>query len=625
MDNKNQQMVGVFLWASIAACILIYWPGLKGVFLVDDITSLHALNANGGVTNFDNLMNFIMGSNSGSLGRPIAMLSFLIDDQYYPGSVEKYRYTNLLIHCLCGLTIFIFINVLLKMVNIESKRSEWIAAITTLWWLILPINVSTTLYVVQRMTQLSMLFTLIGLVFYLYCRKVFIVNKLKGIIFLVGGLYFFGGLAVLSKENGVLIFIYALACECFITYKNNNKFDRKILFVLLFPLMMLAGYLAWKFPSFLADYQFRDFTLAERLMTETRIVCDYLYKALFSNIRTMGLMQDDIKISKSLFEPYTTIYSILFHCVLLITAYILRIKQPILLFLVIWFYGGHLLESTFIPLELYFEHRNYLPILAVLLFVVTMFYKLEKGWIILSIMIIVSMYMCYERALIWGDPNRQIVFWAKNHPSSLRAQTSYAKYLIRIGEYEVANKQLAAMKSVWPQAFHIDLIRVNLKCLGLTLIDESYEQSLMRINQADYTSQVSSELENTINFYKNGSCKGLKKELIHKTLEGVTKREKFPGKVKASAALWNADLYIAERDLNGAMESLELSYKYNKDSVPRYLQAKILASAGLIKESNHYIDMAIEFESNKSLLKQKNLTIYKHLKEALLEETKNPK
>ncbi len=42
-------------------------------------------------------------------------------------------------------------------------------------------------------------------------------------------------------------------------------------------------------------------------------------------------------------------------------AFLLRRRYPLLLLAVLFFLVGHSMESTLIPLEMVYEHRNYLP------------------------------------------------------------------------------------------------------------------------------------------------------------------------------------------------------------------------------------------------------------------------
>ena len=69
----------------------------------------------------------------------------------------------------------------------------------------------------------------------------------------------------------------------------------------------------------------------------------------------------DIKISTSLFKPWTTIPSILAIISLLGIGFSQTIKKPIIAFSIFFFFINHIIESTILPLEIIYEHRNYLP------------------------------------------------------------------------------------------------------------------------------------------------------------------------------------------------------------------------------------------------------------------------
>ena len=51
---------------------------------------------------------------------------------------------------------------------------------------------------------------------------------------------------------------------------------------------------------------------------------------------------------------------------LLVGAWSIRRRHPAMALAVLFYFGAHLLESSSIALELYFEHRNYIP--AMLMF-----------------------------------------------------------------------------------------------------------------------------------------------------------------------------------------------------------------------------------------------------------------
>src|SRR5690606_29487200 len=132
----------------------------------------------------------------------------------------------------------------------------------------------------------------------------------------------------------------------------------------LLPVAALLIAILVKFDS-LTGYSKRPFNLQERLFTECRILIDYAFNILVPNLRGAGIYHDDIVISRHLLFPWTTLPSLACVCASMIIALWGRRRWPLLSFGVLWFLCGHLLESTVFPLELYFEHRNYLPMFGI--------------------------------------------------------------------------------------------------------------------------------------------------------------------------------------------------------------------------------------------------------------------
>ena len=109
IKNETGLAPVILLFSAFCICFLVYYPGLSGIFLVDDKVTLQSINNQGGVTDWNSLLSFIFSNRSGPSGRPFSMLSFLIDDQAWPGDPASYKYTNIMIHILCGLCIFVFL------------------------------------------------------------------------------------------------------------------------------------------------------------------------------------------------------------------------------------------------------------------------------------------------------------------------------------------------------------------------------------------------------------------------------------------------------------------------------------------------------------------------------------
>src|SRR5690606_470084 len=84
-----------------------------------------------------------------------------------------YKYHNLLIHLLNGLLLFWLLQKLLPRLapQITPETTVAIAGLTVATWLLHPLLMSTVLYAVQRMAQLSALFTLAALLCYVFARR----------------------------------------------------------------------------------------------------------------------------------------------------------------------------------------------------------------------------------------------------------------------------------------------------------------------------------------------------------------------------------------------------------------------------------------------------------------------
>jgi len=344
----------------------VYWPGLTGPLLLDDYRNLTPLDAGGGVTDLESLLTFVFGNTSGPTGRPVSMLSFLIDAQSWPPLVASFKYTNIMIHLLCGLVLFWLCLLLFRHFLPASRNNTWLALLVCALWLLHPLNVSTTLYVVQRMTQLMTLFALASLLCYVAGRICLSDRPRQSLLLLLMALFPFGLLSVLSKENGALLLLLIVIMEAtlFAAAPKTKWFTIWFRLGVALPIVIMAAYLLYSFPDAAANYDIRSFSLDERLLTQLRIVSMYIFEIMLPNTLDAGLFHDDIQVSTSLFNPLSAVVSALFIGALLLSAFAFRRKQPMYSFAVLWFFAMQLLESTYMPLELYFEHRNYMAMIG---------------------------------------------------------------------------------------------------------------------------------------------------------------------------------------------------------------------------------------------------------------------
>ena len=173
----------------------------------------------------------------------------------------------------------------------------------------------------------------------------------------------------------------------------------------------------------------REFSLEERLLSQLRIVVKYIYWFFVPNIQNFGLYHDDFQISKSFLNPPTIILCLIFLLSMTALAFAVAKKRPLLSFGITWFFIGHLIESTVIPLEMIYEHRNYLSFIGLSIAATDIAVMLiEKFQKISKIVFITGMLICcifagltYARSGHWSTPFSFAYFEALHHPNSNRA------------------------------------------------------------------------------------------------------------------------------------------------------------------------------------------------------------
>jgi len=436
-------------WLLLVATIMtmaVYWPGLSGGYLFDDYPNIVD---NHGVQPHDaslpSLVRAALSSPASEFKRPLASLSFAAN--YLATGLDPYwmKLTNLVIHLLNGLLVFLLARALLLCVGAHPVRDGFssieehsrtgcaptgmnpragiVAALIAAGWLLLPINLTGVLYVVQRMESMANLFVLAGLIGYVAGRR-----RMFGLATSAPSAEREGGLrrgrlpaasggfllclvsvtvpaavGILAKETAVMLPLYALLIEWAVfrfrsaprsevPEKDLPKFDARAsrlkplpqntreeqldrrviaLFLVVLVLPMVFG-LAWLLPGILQPetWATRDFTLGTRLLSEARIVTDYVVWTLLPTPHALSFYHDDFPISTGLLAPWTTLASIVFLAMLIALMLWLRSRRPLAALGIALFLGCQLLTGTIIPLELIYEHRNYFASFGLLLAVV---------------------------------------------------------------------------------------------------------------------------------------------------------------------------------------------------------------------------------------------------------------
>jgi protein O-mannosyl-transferase len=304
------------------------------------------------------------------LYRPVACLTFALNWYFGGHDVFGYHLVNIVIHLLTACLLFLTMLQLLKTPNLAGKyhcREYWIAFIATALWTVNPIQTQAVTYIVQRMASMAALFYILSVFFYLQFR---LSHKSTARIFSLLSCVLGYALALGSKENSITLPVALFLIEvAFFQDLSSSRMRRIILLSSVGGLLTLIaigcyiGFL-WDSSSIGRLYENRPFSLTERLLTEPRVVLFYL-SLLFYPVPNRLSIDHDITLSTTFFQPWTTLPALLM-VLLLVGLGISQIrKRPLVSLAILFFFLNHLIESTIIPLELIFEHRNYLPSLFI--------------------------------------------------------------------------------------------------------------------------------------------------------------------------------------------------------------------------------------------------------------------
>ncbi len=392
---------------------------------------------------------------SGKLYRPVACLSFALN--YYFGGTEVYGYhlINLIIHVLSSVFLFLFVYHTLNLPLLKKRygsSSYFIALLSALLWAINPMQTQAVTYVVQRMTSMAGMFSIMAMYFYLK-GKMSTQNPLKAIHYFICCVC--GILALGSKENAVMLPMVILLYDLFLIQgvtKRNIK--RYLFFFLIAVLICVTIALVIAGPSILdpkgiiAGYQNRGFSLSERLLTEPRVILFYISLLLYPMPDRLCL-EHNITLSSSLITPISTIISIIVIVLIFCLACASARKRPLISFCVLFFLMNHLIEASVFPLELVFEHRNYLPSmfffvpLSILLSSGLQLFSRKRSLqvilIIFAILVLIGWgHSTYARNMVWKNDGSLSFDCVEKYPDLARPHHNLGVYYGKKNMYQNA-------------------------------------------------------------------------------------------------------------------------------------------------------------------------------------------
>lgn len=366
---------GRFLLLSLIVGLLAglpFAPGLSGGFVFDDLPNivdnpaiqLKRLDA-------ESLVNVMAGGQVSGITRALPTLTFALDFWRADGmDPAAFKATNILIHAVTACALAWFFHVLLQLAGIAANRSRWLAAALALAWAVHPLQVSSVLYVVQRLQTMSTLFLVLALLAYLHARRAQIEGSSGRTGLLATALLWV--LALGCKEDAALLPAYMLALELSVlrfAAADSRAASHLRRGYLIASLAGAAAYLLLVVPHYWQwdSYPGRDFSTPERLLTQARVLCLYLWQIVMPLPQHMAFYYDGLQPSRGLLQPWTTLPSLLLVAALLVMAWWQRTRRPLIALGIFLFFGAHFIASNVLGLELAFEHRNHFALIGAVL------------------------------------------------------------------------------------------------------------------------------------------------------------------------------------------------------------------------------------------------------------------
>lgn len=386
--------------------------------------------------------------------RPVANASFALNYFFGGYDVKGYHLINILIHVANGVLVYFLAFFLLRkkatgagQTSMAAANARLAALIAAAIFIAHPVQTQAVTYIVQRMTSMATMFYLLSLLLYLLgrLRKDHTARILYWLAALASWL-----LALGSKEIAATLPLAIVAVEYFFFRDPEKAWPGIHLGIALFAVIASAGvvllYLGTEpAVAIAAPYAGRDLTPGERMLTELRVVAFYLSLLAVPYPGRLNL-EHGFTVSHSLIDPISTLAAALILLALIFAGLRLARRHPILSFCILWFLLTLSIESSFIGLELAFEHRLYLPMFGFALAVACMLSMVTQrhrslATAIAGVLVIALAAGTIVRNTIWQDPAALWADAAAKNPLSYRARNNLGRVFVARGKTEQAAQQ----------------------------------------------------------------------------------------------------------------------------------------------------------------------------------------
>lgn len=515
---------------SFVLCYWLYSPIFSAPFMFDDAPVFRGL---GEVGDISSAIEYITSGYSGALGRPLSHASFLLNNDDWPDNPAGFRRISMVLHLFNAFLVFVFSLKLTSLIPSLKLNPAFYACCVTVLWCFNPIHFTAILMPVQRMAVLSGSFVLFGLVVYVKGLCLTVCGNWKaGLLYRFLGVFGVGFIGVFAKENAALLPFFAAVLD-FLLSKSIKLNEPKIItrvwryLIVAAPSLGVVLYYIVNKQSFDQGYHYRSFELSERLATETLILWEYVRGILIADFRKITPFGDGHAIY-SFWSPQVIFAVVAWVVAVVCSMYASFAKnERYYLAALIWFFSGHILESTIFPLELYFEHRNYVASLAPIFLVVGLIISIHKARWILAGIVFVAMFSLWRLGEAWSEEKVAAKVQYEYNSSSIRAVQFYVMQLDKVDRrnaFVVLNEAANRM----PMSSSLVSSRLFLACsFQKKVVEYSYAKFYENATRLDFSYSVLDELYSILERIETSRCEGLDMYIFRELLQEIVKNDKF--------------------------------------------------------------------------------------------------
>ncbi|MFC1711789.1 tetratricopeptide repeat protein [Patescibacteria group bacterium] len=421
LKKKNYLIFIVFL----ILALILYFPSLTGDFIFDDYNTI--------------ILNPSLGDIRKNLGklfynfRGLTNLSFSLNFLAFGLKTLPFHLVNVVLHSITAFLLYLILKKLLK-------NAFWPVFLSSLLFLIHPLQTQAVAYISQRLEVLAALFYLLTIYLYFQARTSFKQSKKQAIFLILACIT--GVLATMSKETGLTLPVALVIFDLFFISKSLKKLIKKPIWLIPVVIILLRLFLAIFFKSGLTNpnfsissvksvtsavHQRKEITMPVYALTQANVIVRYI-SLIFVPV---GLRLDyDFSLAKNIFHRLTWFNILILVSLLALAVVLYKKRVKLASFGIFFFFIALIPSSSVFPInDVIFEHRMYLPFTGVAFITAFLLNKYKKQVnqyypLILAVFLILG-FLTFNRSRLWGN---KFLFWQDNfnkEPGNVRVIKNY--------------------------------------------------------------------------------------------------------------------------------------------------------------------------------------------------------